>query len=79
MIKLKLYTIDLKMLLLKIIMTEQFLPIVAQDTEVVAEVNLDYVFEPSKEEIVEALIPKSLKTQLYKALEILLLQNTVLV
>ena len=52
----------------QIIMTEQFLPIVAQDTEVVSDVNLDYVFEPSKEEIVEALIPKSLKTQLYKAI-----------
>jgi len=49
----------------QIIMTEQFLPIVCQDAD--ADVNLDYVFEPSKEEIVEALIPKSLKTQLYKA------------
>ncbi|MGB0896033.1 MAG: ATP synthase F1 subunit gamma [Flavobacteriaceae bacterium] len=48
----------------QIIMTEQFLPIVSQETE--EEVNLDYVFEPSKEEIVETLIPKSLKTQLYK-------------
>jgi len=27
----------------------------------------DYIFEPSKEEIVDELIPKSLKTQLYKA------------
>ena len=50
----------------QIIMTEQFLPIVSQETE--AEVNLDYVFEPSKEEIVDALIPKSLKTQLYKGI-----------
>ena len=33
-----------------------------------AVVNSDYIFEPSKLEIVEALIPKSLKTQLYKAL-----------
>jgi F-type H+-transporting ATPase subunit gamma len=46
---------------------EQFLPIKpieGGDTNV----NSDYIFEPSKEEIVEALIPKSLKTQLYKAL-----------
>ena len=50
----------------QIIMTEQFLPIVSQDID--PEVNLDYVFEPSKEEIVEALIPKSLKTQLYKGI-----------
>ncbi|MBQ4820133.1 ATP synthase F1 subunit gamma [Aquimarina sp. MMG016] len=45
--------------------TEQFLPIVP--TEGDTNVNLDYIFEPSKEEIVEQLIPKSLKTQLYKA------------
>lgn len=50
----------------QIIMTEQFLPIVSQEAD--ADVNLDYVFEPSKEEIVEALIPKSLKTQLYKGI-----------
>ena len=28
----------------------------------------DYIFEPSKEEIVLTLIPKSLKTQLYKSI-----------
>ena len=48
------------------IMTEQFLPIVPVEGEV--NVNLDYIFEPSKVEIVEQLIPKSLKTQLYKAI-----------
>mgnify|MGYP001801836424 CR=1 FL=1 len=47
--------------------TEQFLPIVPVAGES-AKANLDYIFEPSKEEIVEELIPKSLKTQLYKAL-----------
>ncbi|WP_438710587.1 ATP synthase F1 subunit gamma [Aquimarina muelleri] len=46
--------------------TEQFLPIVPVKGN--ENVNLDYVFEPSKEEIVEELIPKSLKTQLYKAI-----------
>ncbi|MCT4630170.1 ATP synthase F1 subunit gamma [Winogradskyella sp.] len=50
----------------QIIMTEQFLPIVPVEGDV--NVNLDYIFEPSKEEIVETLIPKSLKTQLYKAI-----------
>ncbi|MCF6295169.1 MAG: ATP synthase F1 subunit gamma [Flavobacteriaceae bacterium] len=49
----------------QIIMTEQFLPIVPAEGEM--NVNLDYIFEPSKVEIVETLIPKSLKTQLYKA------------
>ena len=47
-------------------MTEQFLPIVAVDGE--ANNNADYIFEPSKVEIVEQLIPKSLKTQLYKGI-----------
>jgi len=49
----------------QIIMTEQFLPIVPAESE--TNLNLDYIFEPSKVEIVETLIPKSLKTQLYKA------------
>jgi len=47
---------------------EQFLPIKPLDGADVSEVNSDYIFEPSKEEIVLALIPKSLKTQLYKAI-----------
>ncbi len=46
--------------------TEQFLPIVPVENATVT--NVDYIFEPSKEEIVEQLIPKSLKTQLYKAI-----------
>jgi F-type H+-transporting ATPase subunit gamma len=29
--------------------------------------QVDYILEPSQEEIVEQLIPKSIKTQLYKA------------
>ena len=49
----------------QIIMTEQFLPIVPVEGD--TNLNLDYIFEPSKVEIVETLIPKSLKTQLYKA------------
>ncbi len=49
----------------QILMTEQFLPIVSQDEEV--NVSTDYIFEPVKEEIVKELIPKSLKTQLYKS------------
>ncbi len=47
------------------IITEQFLPIVPIETG--AKGNADYIFEPGKAEIVEQLIPKSLKTQLYKA------------
>ena len=48
------------------LMTEQFLPIVPMATD--SNVQLDYIFEPSKVEIIEELIPKSLKTQLYKAI-----------
>jgi F-type H+-transporting ATPase subunit gamma len=47
---------------------EQFLPIKPIDGVDASAVNSDYIFEPSKEEIVLALIPKSLKTQLYKAI-----------
>ena len=49
----------------QIVTKEQYLPIVAEEQE--AEVATDYIFEPSSEDIVLHLIPKSLKTQLYKA------------
>jgi len=48
------------------IMVEQFLPIVPIEKD--ANATLEYIFEPSKIEIVEELIPKSLKTQLYKGI-----------
>ena len=44
---------------------EQFLPIKPSEGDTNA--SADYIFEPSKEKIVLELIPKSLKTQLYKA------------
>ena len=50
----------------QIVMTEQFLPIVPLEVE--GNVSADYTFEPSKIEIIEQLIPKSLKTQLYKGI-----------
>ncbi|CAL2079982.1 ATP synthase F1 subunit gamma [Tenacibaculum sp. 190524A02b] len=50
----------------QIVEVEQFLPIKPIEGEVNA--NADYIFEPSKEEIILELIPKSLKTQLYKAI-----------
>lgn len=54
----------------QVVLTEQFLPILPPEIseENTNESETFYIFEPSKEEIVEALIPKSLKTQLYKAL-----------
>ena len=50
----------------QIIMNENFLPIQTTDTEG-AQIG-DYLFEPGKKEIVDELIPKSLKTQLFKAI-----------
>ena len=47
------------------IMNESYLPVEASSKQDI--VIGDYIFEPQKEEIVEELIPKSLKTQLYKA------------
>jgi F-type H+-transporting ATPase subunit gamma len=47
--------------------TEQLLPIVSAPKADNAQA-VDYIFEPSKEEIVEDLIPKTLKIQLFKAL-----------
>jgi len=46
---------------------EQFLPVVPSKTAGKAS-KVDYIFEPSKEEIVKDLIPRSLKTQIYKAM-----------
>ncbi len=50
----------------QIVTTEQFLPIAPAEST--GSASADYIFEPSKEEIVEELIPKTLKTQLYKAI-----------
>jgi len=53
----------------QIIMSEQFLPISPKaSAEEVSTTEVPYIFEPSKAEIIEELIPKSLKTQLFKAL-----------
>jgi len=55
----------------QILITEQFLPAIAEEKVEVEKqetVNADYIFEPSKEEILEEIIPKSIKIQLYKAL-----------
>ncbi|QMU26904.1 ATP synthase F1 subunit gamma [Adhaeribacter radiodurans] len=53
----------------QIIRVEQFLPIQEQALAASssAATNIDYIFEPSKEQIIEELIPKSLKIQFYKA------------
>ena len=50
----------------QLVVNEQFLPI--SDIEDNSNNNSDYIFEPSKKEIIEELIPKSLKNQLFKAI-----------
>jgi len=50
----------------QIVTTEQFLPIEPMEQE--SNTSADYIFEPTKAFIVEQLIPKSLKTQLFKAI-----------
>ena len=52
----------------QLLTVEQLLPVPkAEKTEEEAVSNVDYILEPSKEEIVENLIPKNIKLQLYKA------------
>ena len=52
----------------QIITTEQFLPIQPASEKEGKSMSTDYIFEPNKSEIVEELIPKSLKIQLFKAI-----------
>ena len=47
------------------VMSENYLPVESPEEE--GAVIGDYIFEPEKKEIIEQLIPKSLKTQLFKA------------
>jgi F-type H+-transporting ATPase subunit gamma len=51
----------------QVVKTEQFLPVLPPENDG-SGVDADYIFEPNKSEIVGDLIPKSLKTQLFKAL-----------
>ncbi len=50
----------------QLVTTEQYLPIVPVEVETAS--TSDYIYEPAQEEIVSTLIPKALKTQLFKAL-----------
>lgn len=51
----------------QLLQVEQFLPIVTDTDESGKKDTTDYIYEPSKREILDDLIPKSLKTQFYKA------------
>jgi F-type H+-transporting ATPase subunit gamma len=51
----------------QIVQVEPYLPIIAKSQEA-ETVQTDYLFEPSQPEIVNTLLPKALKMQVYKAL-----------
>lgn len=46
---------------------ETMLPVTPSESEEIRTHKNDYIFEPSKVEILQELVPRSLKTQLYKA------------
>ena len=50
----------------QIVMTEQLLPLVPDQTKTKTKVVNDYIFEPDKEELVQLLIPQAVRVQLYK-------------
>ena len=50
------------------LVSERFLPVLPSVSEKKQQNNINYIFEPSLEYIVEVLIPRSLKIQFYKAL-----------
>jgi F-type H+-transporting ATPase subunit gamma len=53
----------------QILVSEQFLPLMPSTAKKeISHVNLDYIFEPGKEQIVSELIPRSLKLQFFKML-----------
>ncbi len=52
----------------QILSKEAFLPIAAKTDSKANSAKSDYIFEPSKAEILEELIPRILKTQLYKSM-----------
>ena len=51
----------------QLVTAEQFLPVLPPESDDNSGANVDYIFEPDKESIVEEIIPKSLRTQLFKA------------
>lgn len=52
----------------QVVQTEQLLPIVPPAAGADQKTSTDYIYEPGKEFIVNDLIPRSIKTQFYKAL-----------
>ena len=51
----------------QILRAEQMLPVIAPKQQETKGQDIDYIYQPNREEIISGLIPKSLKMQLYKA------------
>ena len=67
--KIELIYNEFKNVATQILKNEQFLPILpAETSSEVSDSQVDYLFEPSQEVVVNEIIPKSLKIQFYKAL-----------
>ena len=53
----------------QVLVKEQFLPIVGQQTtDNGQQTEVDYIYQPNKEELLSSMLPKSLKLQVYKIL-----------
>ena len=52
----------------QIVTTEQFLPVVAEEDSV-KQSSKDYIYEPSQSAVIDELLPKSLKMQLFKTVK----------
>lgn len=50
------------------LVTEQFLPVISQQSIANSQEPTDYIFMPNKEDIFKEMLPKSLKLQVYKIL-----------
>lgn len=50
------------------LVTEQFLPVQPEDKDNDSNVQTSYIFDPSRDEILGSIVPRILRTQLYKAL-----------
>lgn len=61
---------EFKNVLTQIVRVHPFLPVTPEEPQKDTKktVATEYIFEPSKEQIIEELIPKSLKIQLYKSI-----------
>lgn len=59
---------EFKSILTQRVSVVKILPLVSADGEAGAEPAMDYLYEPSQEEIFEALLPKNVEMQIYRAM-----------